>query len=218
MKNRHILTLAVAMLAGVTVHAQAPAAPSTTTPPGAATPTGTATGTSGAVTTGTTTGTTGAAATATKPKPLSSVEGKAVLDLLNAMQFHIRMGELARHKDKEDKALVTLANKNHKEMTELYTPLVGVAQTANLKNIPMEASKADKNDMAKLGKPKAETWKEDYFELLFKNGKRNARSAENAVKTIADPTAKDLATKAAAAMASQSAEAETKYKELKDKK
>ena len=213
MKNRHILTLAVTLLAGVTVHAQAPAAPGTTTPPG------TGTGTTGAVTTGTTTGTTGAAtATAAKPKPLSSVEGKAVLDLLNAMQFHIRMGELARHKDKDDKELVTFANKNHKEMTELYTPLVGVAQTANLKNIPMEASKADKTDMAKLGKPKAEKWKEDYFELLFKNGKRNARSAENAVKTIADPTAKDLATKAAAAMASQSAEAETKYKELKDKK
>jgi hypothetical protein len=213
MKNSHILTLAAAtMLAGATVYAQAPAAPATTTPAG------TATGTSGAVSTGTTTGTTGAAATTAKPKPLSTNEGKAVLDLLNAMQFHIRMGEIARHKDKDDKELVTFANKNHKEMTELYTPLVGVAQTANLKNIPMEASKADKADMAKIGKPKAEKWKEDYFELLFKNGKRNARTAENAVKTIADPTAKDLATKAAAAMASQTAEAETKYKELKDKK
>lgn len=214
MKNRHILTFAAAtLLAGTTVFAQAPAAPATTTPPG------TATGTSGAISTGATTGTTGTtSATATKPKPLSTNEGKAVLDLLNAMQFHIRMGEIARHKDKEDKELVSFANKNHKEMTELYTPLVGVAQTANLKNIPMEASKADKGDMAKIGKPKAEKWKEDYFELLFKNGKKNGRVAEAAVKTIADPTAKDLATKTAAAIASQTAEAETKYKELKEKK
>src|SRR6188472_1022029 len=102
MKNRHILTLTAAtLLAGATVYAQVPAAPATTTPP-AATPPATGTGTSGAISTGTTTGTTGTTnATATKPKPFSGAESKAMLDLLSAMQFHVRMAEVGKQKNKD---------------------------------------------------------------------------------------------------------------------
>jgi hypothetical protein len=136
------------------------------------------------------------------------------------MQFHIRMGEVGRHKDKEDKELVAFANKNHKAITEAWTPMVTFATERGVdnKNVPTAATNADKNDITKLGKVKPEKWKQEYFELLAKNGKRNARSAENAVKSINDPQAKEAATKAAAIISAQASEAETKVKEIKEKK
>ena len=202
MITRHILASAMAvLLAAPALHAQAPA----TTPP-AAPPA--ATPAPGAV----------PAAAPAKQKPLSMNEGKALTDLLEAMQFHIRMGEVARHKDKDDKELVAFANKNHKEMTEEFTPMVTLAQNNQLKNIPTEASKSDKSDIAKLSKAKPDKWKQEYFELLAKNGKRNVRAAENALKSINDPAVKAAATKVAALMTSQTAAAEAKEKELKEKK
>src|SRR5829696_6262806 len=155
MITRHILAVATASLLPLTaLHAQTPAATPPATPatpaPAAPAPGGTP------------------AAAPAKAKPLSSNEGKALTDLLEAMQFHIRMGEVARHKDKDDKELVAFANKNHKEMTEEFTPMVTLAQNNQLKNIPTEVSKGDKSDIEKLSKAKADKWKQEYFELLAK--------------------------------------------------
>jgi hypothetical protein len=207
MKNCHILTLAAAaLLAVTTTYAQAPAggaAPAATTPPPA-------------------TGTTPPTAGEAKPKPLSSVEGKALVDLLSAMQFHIRMSEVGRQKNKDDKDMVTFAGKGEKEMKELFTPIISAAQAGGVNPKSLEAvaavSKSDKSDIDKLGKTKPEKWKQEYFELLAKNGKRNARVAENAVKSISDPQTKDLANKASTAINRQVTEAEAKVKELKEKK
>ena len=131
------------------------------------------------------------------------------------MQFHIRMGEVARHKDKDDKELLGFANKIHKEMTEQWTPLVSAAMNRNMKNIPSAVSKGDKDDIAKLGKEKGDKWKAEYFELFAKNGKRNVRTAENAVKALQDPELKAPATKVAAVITSQADAADAKAKELK---
>lgn len=207
MNTRHILAITAATLLSLpAVHAQAPATPATTP----------ATPTPGAPA-ATAPGATGATATPAK-KPLSMNEGKAVTDLLETMQFYIQVAQSGRHKDKEDKELVSFSNKLHKSMTELFTPLVSVAMENKLKNIPEAASKADKADIAKLGKPKAEKWKQDYFELVAKNAKRDVRQLDNAIKSMQDAQVKDVATKTQAAIQTAGTEAEAKFKELKDKK
>lgn len=203
MRSLHILAITAAVLiAAPTLRAQAPAAPAT----GAATPPATP----------------GAPATApaAKAKPLSSGEAKGITDLLEAMHFHIRMGEVAKHKDKEDKDVVAFGNKSHKEMTEQYTPLVNLAMLRQMdnKNIPTAVTKGDKSDIEKLSKAKPEKWKLEYYELFAKQGKQNVRVAEAAVKSFADPELKDLGTKVAATITAQTAAAEAAHKELKAKK
>jgi hypothetical protein len=150
------------------------------------------------------------------------VEGKALVDLLGVMQFHIRMSEVGRSKNKDDKDMVGFAGKAEKEMKELFTPIISAAQAGGVNPKSLEGvaavSKADKSDIDKLGKVKPEKWKQEYFELLAKNGKRNARVAESAVKSLTDPQAKDLANKASTAINRQVTEAEAKVKELKEKK
>lgn len=162
-------------------------------------------------------GTTTASPTTT-PKKLSMNEGKALIDMLEAMQFHIRMNEVGKYKNKDDKEFTAAAQKAHKEMTELFTPLVTVAMNNQLKNIPTGVSRGDKSDIEKLGKAKADEWKQEYYELLAKNGKKNARSVENSLKTITDPELKDLGGKVLALVNTQATEADTKAKELKKAK
>jgi hypothetical protein len=208
MITRHILAIAaVSLLPLATLQAQTPAATPAGGTPGATPAAGTPAAAPGAAPT----------TPAAKPKPLSTNDAKFLTDLLEAMQFHIRMGEVAKH-NKDDKDLVAFGSKNHKEMTEEFTPMVTLAQNNQIKNIPTEASKADKGDIAKLSKAKAEKWKLEYFELLAKNGKRNVRMAENALKSMNDATVKAAATKVAGLMASQTTAAEAKVKELKEKK
>ena len=204
MITRHILAITVAALFAAPILQAQTAAPATAPTPAAVPPPATG----------------APAAPTAKAKPLSSTDAKGLTSLMEAMQFHIRMGEVARHKDKEDKELVGFANKNHKAMTSEWTPMVNFATERGVenKNIPSAVSNADKADIAKLGKAKPEKWKEEYFELLAKNGKKNARSAENVVKSINDPQAKEAATKVAAVITSQATEAEAKFKELKEKK
>ena len=131
------------------------------------------------------------------------------------MHFHLHMAAHGRQKDKDDKDMVAYASKNDKEITDLYTPLVSAAQVRQMKNIQAEPSKADKEAVGKVGKEKGEKWKAEYYELLAKQGKRNARTAENAVKSLSDPELKAIATKVVAAINAQADEAETKLKELK---
>ena len=160
----------------------------------------------------------GAAATSAKPKPLSMNETKAVGDILQAMHFHIQMGEVGKYN--KDKQVSEFAQKAHKEMTEQFTPLVNYAMNNGVenKNIPTEVSKADKNDIDKLKKEKEDKWTLEYFELLAKNGKRNARAVEAAAKTLTSPEAKGLAEKVLALINGQVAHAETAHKDLKAKK
>jgi hypothetical protein len=211
MRTRPIIAItAASLLASPLLHAQTPApgqAPAqpaaTTTPAPGGTPPAAG-------------GTSAAAA-----KPLSAVEVKSLTDLLGAMQFHLKMGEIGRGKIKEDKALVDFATKAHKEMTDLYTPLVNYAMNHKVDNkaIPVAVSRGDNNDVEKLGKVKDNNkWKLEYFELFTKNGKRNMRVAETALKTFTDPELKDLATKVSAAITSQTTTAENTHKDLKSKK
>ena len=214
MSTRYILTLTVAaLLAAPVLHAQT-AAPGTApaTPPagGATTPAATPPA-------GTTPAT--PAAPAAKPKALSSSETKAITGILEVLQFHIRLSESAKWK-KDDEDLSTFGQKSHKELTAQFTPMVNYAMAHGVdnKNIPAEATKADKQDISKLGKEKGDKYKLEYFELYSKQGKRNIRTTENAVKSFSDPELKDLGTKILGVLTTQTELAETKFKELKGKK
>lgn len=204
MNIRSILAFtAAALLITPVLQAQAPApgaAPATPAPGAATTP--------GATT-----------ATPAKPKSLSSGETKAVTNILEALQFHIRMSESAKWK-KDDQDLAAFGQKSHKDLTEQFTPLVNYAMNHGVdnKNIPAEATKGDKQDISKLSKEKADKFKLAYFELYTKKGKQNIRSTETAIKSFSDPELKDLGTKALGVITSQTEAAETKYKELKGKK
>lgn len=205
MNIRSILAFtAAALLAAPALQAQAPApgAAPATPAPGAATPHGATTATPAA-----------------KPKSLSSGETKAVTNILEALQFHIRMSESAKWK-KDDQDLAAFGQKSHKDLTEQFTPLVNYAMNHGVdnKNIPAEATKGDKQDISKIGKEKGDKYKLEYFELYSKKGKQNIRSTETAIKSFSDPELKDLGTKALGVITSQTEAAEAKYKELKGKK
>lgn len=148
-------------------------------------------------------------------------DAKSLSGILEVMQFHIRMGEVGRHKLKEDKEFVAFASKTHKDMTALWTPAVNLAMNRGVdsKNIPSAVSRADKADIDRLQKNKeTDKWKLEYFELLAKNGKKNARSAENSLKIATDPELKEMGAKVVALLNSQAEQAESEFKELKSAK
>jgi hypothetical protein len=218
MKKLNLFTLCAAtLLSAALVHAQAPApaappatppapgvspAPATATP-AAPTPAGTAAPVAGA-----------------KLKPYSAADVQKLLQVIEALQFHIRMSETARWKGKEDKDLTALGTRFHKEAVTYYTPLVNLAQAHQVpdKDIATEVSKSDKSDMEKMNKAKADKWKLEYYELFAKNAKRNARNVEAAARTLSDLELKDLVTKAAKIVDGQAIKLESDYKELKNPK
>ena len=181
-----------------------PAAPGTATPPPAATTTPPATGAAGAP---------------AKAKPYTAGDVQKIKDFAEALQFHMRMGEIGKYK-KEDKELAELATHIYKEAADYYTPLVNAAQAHQVqgKDIPSAVSNSDKSAIDKLGKSKPEKWKLEYFELFSKEAKKNARSVDAAAKSFTDPELKELATKAGKILDGQADNLEAKYKELKNPK
>jgi hypothetical protein len=159
------------------------------------------------------------AADAPKLKPYSAADAQKLGQLLEALQFHIKMAEKARHAGKDkDKELVAVGTRAQKEATDYYTPLVNMAQAHQMQNIPTEMSKSDKGDMEKLNKVKEEKWKEEYFELFARAAKKNARLATTASTSLTDVELKDLSMKLAKIFDGQAELFERNYKEIKNPK
>lgn len=216
MSTRHVLTItAAALLAApfLTAQTPAPGAPATpATPAVPATPaTPGAPGTPPAA---------GATDPTKKARPLSSNEQRSLAQIFEAMQFHMRMGSVAKSKDKEDKDFVAFGTRIHKEMTEQWTPLVTLATNKGMdnKNIPSEISKPDKSDIEKLGKAKPDKWRLEYYELFSKQAKRNARTVDTAVKTFTDPELKQSGAALLKLFNEQAETLESTYKGLKNAK
>ena len=214
MSSRHILTItAAALLAAPFLNAQAPApgaapgapaAPATPATPGApATPPAT-----------------GAADPAKKARPISSTEQRSLTQVFDAMQFHMRMGAIAKSKNKEDKDFVAFGTRINKEITDQWTPLVTLATARGMdnKNITIEISKQDKSDIEKMDKAKDDKWRVEYYELFSKQAKRNARTVDTAAKSFTDPELKQLGTALAKTFNDQAEAIESTYKGLKNAK
>ena len=147
------------------------------------------------------------------------------------MQFQLKASEKLRWKMKDgDPTVVAFAAKMSKEITELYTPGVTLAQEhgvpGNLDKkpksgtIPNEMTAADKAALAKVDSMNKDEkkWLLALFELLAKESRKNATVAEKSVLTVQDADLKAFVEKVAAALKSESDEAEAKFKELKAKK
>ncbi len=213
MKRLQLPTLLAAIaLSGIHLHAQAPApaapaapntAPAATTPPAAGTA---APGTAGAP--------------GAKAKPYASGDVQKIKEFAEALQFHLKMGETARWRGKNDKELADLGTRINKEAGTYYTPLVNLAQAHQVqpKDIPSAISTSDKAAIDKLGKAKEDKWKLEYLELFSKEAKKNARSVDAAAKTFTDPELKDLATRGAKMLDDQAETLEKMYKDLKNPK
>lgn len=200
MKLNTILSLSlITLLSAATTHAQAPGAPgSAPATPAAPAPT----------------------AAPANAKPLSSNDTRALTQITTAMQFHIRMGEIGKSKGRKDVPEAgAFGTAVHKEIVELWTPLVTMASDRKVDNKYI-AAQLDKNDKAaidKLSKVKEAKWFPEYLELLAKEGKRNTTKLEATTKGISDPDLKaraDAITKVIAAQTERAAAAlaETKAK------
>jgi hypothetical protein len=211
MSTRHILTITAAtLLAAPFLNAQAPApgAPPAV-PANPATPGTPATPPAA-----------GATDPAKKVRPLSPTEQRSLAQVFDAMQFHMRMGAIAKSKNKEDKDLVAFGTRINKEITDQWTPLINLATARGMenKNIPIEVSKQDKSDIDKLGKAKADKWRIEYYELFSKQAKRNARTVDTAAKSFTDPELKQVGTTLAKTFNDQAESIESTYKGLKNTK
>jgi len=159
---------------------------------------------------------------AQKPKPLSSSDTRAYTAVSESLQFQMNMSTRLRGKFKDTAPdMVTFGSKLSKEVTDLYTPGVNLAQDRGVdpKNIPQGMSKTDTASVAKLSPIKDDKkWTLAFFELFAKDSKKNAQDAEKSAKTVTDPELKSYLEKAAAVIKTQSETVEAKYKELKAQK
>jgi hypothetical protein len=162
------------------------------------------------------------AAPAAKPKPFSSSDTNAYVKIAESMQYQLHLSLTLRGKFKDTNPdLVSLGSRVHKEMTDLWTPGVNLAQQRGVDNkkIPQALSKNDKAAVAKVGTIKDEKkWTVAYFELFAKESKKAAADAEKIVKAVQDAELKAFVEKAAALLKSESETIEAKYKELKSGK
>jgi hypothetical protein len=157
-----------------------------------------------------------------KPRPFTSTETKVLLEVAESVQFQLGMAQRITGKFREtDPAMVSFAGKLRKEATELWTPMVDMATARGIdgKKIPLDMSKNDKANVAKLGAIKDEKkWTLTFFEHFAKESKRNASTAQAALKSVGDPDLKAWMEKAAAILQSQSATVDSKAAELKASK
>lgn len=151
--------------------------------------------------------------------------------IAEAMQFQLKASEKLRWKMKEgDAEVLALAAKINKEMTELYTPGVTMAQEhgvpGNLDKkpksgtIPNDITVADRAALTKVDAMNKDEkkWLVALFELLAKESKKNAAVAEKAAQAAQDADLKAFTEKAAALLKSEAETVEAKFKELKTKK
>jgi hypothetical protein len=161
-------------------------------------------------------------APAQKPKPFSSSDTRAYLTVAESLQFQLNMSLRLRSRFKEtEPQLVAFGSKLHKEATDLWTPGVDLAQLHGVdgKKIPLDMTKADKANVAKLNPIKDDKkWTLAYFDLFAKDSKKNALEAEKTLKTVMDPELKAFLEKAHALLKSQSETVEAKFQELKGRK
>jgi hypothetical protein len=154
-------------------------------------------------------------------KPYSSGDVQKLKAAAEALQFHVKMGEMVRWKYKDtDKEFVAIASRIHKEAVDYYSPLVDLARAHGVpdKEIPNALSNAGKNQIDKLNKSKPDKWKLEYLELFSKEAKKNARTFEEASRSAQEPDLKEWATKASKIITGQAELLESTYKELKNPK
>ena len=164
----------------------------------------------------------GATPAAAKPQPLSGSDTRTLLEFADSLQFQLNMALRINSKFKDgDAGMLTLAGGIRKETTEIWTPMVDMAQAGGVdgKKIPQSMSKTDVANVNKLSTIKDEKkWTLAFMEHFAKESKKNAHSAEGGIKTLQDPTLKTWAEKAAALLKSQSEKVDAKYQELKTAK
>ena len=153
-------------------------------------------------------------------KPFSQADIRALQVFAEAMQFHIRMGDIARWQKEKDAAITEMGTKISKDTKDVWTPMVNIAQAHQVdgKNIPSEVSKSDKANIDKLSKVKEEKYSVEYLELFAKEAKHNAKRTEMAAKSINDPELKTWADGAVKLLAAQAEQLEAAHKEAKKKK
>ena len=167
-----------------------------------------------------------------KAKHFSPAETHAYIVTAEAMQFQLKASEKLRWKMKDgDPEVVTFAGKISREMTELYTPGVSMAQEHGVPGnpdkkpksgtIPNDINAADRAALAKMDSTSGKDdkkWTLAMFELLAKESKKNAAAVEKALPAVQDADLKSFLEKTGALLKSESAEAEAKFQELRKKK
>lgn len=148
-----------------------------------------------------------------------------------AMQFQLKASEKLRWKMKDGSPdVLELAVKINKEITDLYTPGVTMAQEHGVPGntdkkpksgtIPNDITVADRAALTRVDSMNKDDkkWLVAIFELLAKETKKNAAAAEKAVATVQDPDLKAFVEKAAALLKSEAETTEAKFKEVKTRK
>lgn len=171
-----------------------------------------------------------AAATA-KAKPFSPGDTHIYITVTEAMEFQLKVSEKLNWKMKDgDPEIVAIAGKITKEMTDLYTPGVSLAQERGVPGgadkksktgiIPNDMSQNNKAALAKVDAMNKDEkkWVVALFELFAKESKKGAAEAEKGAKAAQDADLKAYAEKAAALLKSESEAVEAKFKQLKTAK
>ena len=165
---------------------------------------------------------TGGTPPAAAKKAFSGGDVHTLLALADSVQFQLKMGEQVWSKFSESNPpLAAFATPMRTEASNMWTPMVDMATAGGVdgKKIPLDMSKTDKANLAKLNTIKDEKkWTLAFFEFFAKEAKRNAKNAETGSKALSDPNLKAWAEKAAAMLGTQADQIEAKFKELKSAK
>ena len=174
-------------------------------------------------------GATGAAPA--KPKAFASADTHIYITIAEAMQFQLKASEKLRWKMKEgDAETLALATKISKEVTELYTPGVTLAQEHGVPGavdkktktgtIPTDITAADKAALGRVDSMNKDDkkWAIALLDLFAKESKKGAAEAEKGAKAAQDADLKAWAEKVAAILKTQSEEIEARHKALKSAK
>ncbi len=172
-----------------------------------------------------------ATAAPTKPKPFAPADTRIYITIAEAMQFQLKASEKLRGKMNDgDPELVVFAAKIGRDVTELYTPGVTLAQERGVPGavdkktktgtIPTDITAADKAALARVDSMNKDDkkWLVAYFDLFAKESKKGAAEADKGAKAAQDADLKAWAEKVAALLKTQTEEIEAKHKALKSKK
>ena len=166
-----------------------------------------------------------------KPKAFASSDTRIYITIAEAMQFQLKAAEKLRWKMKDgDAETVALAMKLGKEVTELYTPGVTMAQERGVPGavdkktktgtIPTDMTAADRAALTKVDAMNKDDkkWIVAFFEMFAKESKKGTAEAEKGAKAAQDADLKAWAEKVAALLKTQTEEIEAKHKALKSNK
>lgn len=153
-----------------------------------------------------------------KPKPLSPGDQKFAKRTSEVVLFQLALATRAKSAVKEDKELSDWGAKKAKELTEKWTPFATICGKYGFSDIPVEITKKESADIAKLSKSKDEKFRQDYLELFMKESKSALRDMENAPKMVQNAELKAWAEGFVGILKANAPEIETKYKEEKKRK